>query len=275
MGTQAWIDLQVKLAPAQAPQLDTQLADDGQSSWCGGHLHFPSSQIWPDAHAAPHAPQFAELDCRSTHEPLQRVGVAPLQPLTHWNAPPELAAQVGAGSAHAAPHAPQFVWVDRLVAQPTSAPHWAQPALHAPVASQEPARHCTLPGSTFGSAVQSFVHAPQYRTFVWRSTHSAPQSEALHPGSPAGPLAGPARTSPGVDTSPAPASSVMDTGPPYPEQLRHAASGARRTIADHVRHRFMKASVVQRRCQSQRHLAVGWATSFAESAREAERQGQR
>jgi len=171
----------VSVAPAQDEQCSTQLADDAQNILSEPQRHLPSWQTWLGAQATPHAPQFAASEDRSTHEPLQRVGLASPQPLTHWNPPPELGAHAGVGSAHAAPHAPQSVLVDKLVLHPRSAPHWAQPGSQAPLTAQDPPTHWTSWGSTWGRAVQSLAQAPQFRTLVCRSTHADPQIEVAQP----------------------------------------------------------------------------------------------
>jgi hypothetical protein len=61
--------------------------------------HAPFTQRWPMSHAAPHAPQFAALESRSTHEPLHCVA-----PESHVHAP---AAQV-AVPPHWCAQAPQL-----------------------------------------------------------------------------------------------------------------------------------------------------------------------
>lgn len=64
-------------------------------------LHRPCVHIWPEAHAVPHAPQFAASFCRSTQRaPHKRRAV-----LVHWHAPLRHEADAG----HVAPHAPQLL----------------------------------------------------------------------------------------------------------------------------------------------------------------------
>ncbi|HEY2516198.1 MAG TPA: hypothetical protein VGI39_35245 [Polyangiaceae bacterium] len=67
--------------------------------------HAPSTQDFPDAQAAPHAPQFAESDCRSVQSAAPPSGVHS-EPVLHPGAQ-EPDVQIFAAP-HGAPHVPQF-----------------------------------------------------------------------------------------------------------------------------------------------------------------------
>jgi hypothetical protein len=71
-------------------------------------------------HAAPQAPQFPSLLCRSTQEPLHSVGACGGHPDAHPKTlPPSIVgAQNGVPPAHVTPQVPQFGLADRSVGHP-------------------------------------------------------------------------------------------------------------------------------------------------------------
>jgi hypothetical protein len=89
----------------------------------GGHttVHRAPEHTVPDAHALPHAPQFAPLLARSTHPLGQRV-----KPIGHAHAPPTHASP----GPHDAPHAPQLATSLCRSTQPAPFSHADCPSGH-------------------------------------------------------------------------------------------------------------------------------------------------
>jgi hypothetical protein len=133
-------------------------------------MHAPATQLSPDGHTLPHAPQLLGSLVRSTHLPLQTVPV-------HVEEVHSPATQLSPAG-QTVPHAPQLLGSSAVS---TSQPSAACPSQSARPGAQSTMWHCPAVQAAIELGVlQTSPHEPQLFGSLVRSTHWPLQTVPMH-----------------------------------------------------------------------------------------------